>query len=602
MRSWFQAAIGYNHHGFYFVFSVLRFLLRYHYNSIRAKAIIALALTVCIAPNVFTSNLLAQSNHGGPNVLQASTVNPNDETIEELINTRINQEWEAQGEHFKPEIVRTEADYARLSATSRDPLYESSFHLQPHYYSHSATGPDSSQRALAQEPIMYYIGTARTPLALPMVSNLSKALSGNEASYTINIGVLPLPDPKNIDSMRYYVIIERTIESNHTDQSLPIERFHKEFKAKTGEPVFLRLADEPLAKGEYILQLESGAVLDFYDDFSRFIEEHIILKSDPLHFNLGHETVSDVSERLSIPYSVAQTCEAKVQLLSVVDTSSARTIVDTVREPADYLAELDMSSFADGPYQYRFTAIDRQTGKTLYTETHSFQKSEPITVNESSRIGVSDTLRVGGKKTDWLALFSDLHNKWDSEQVVNEQMRSTLDLAKNNEHKLELILNANKKNSIADVHGRIGMGAGIAAGENIFIGIESNRPALSFDASFGWMYAPPYLNYTPRGNASNIFKSPNSLGFQLQWIPVKLDKWFEPLIALAYYGTWSNITAGPNAGTTSAPLIDAQLGIAFEPFGELNGLGFSIAYGAAFDPGISSASASDLSFKAYVRF
>ena len=182
-----------------------------------------------------------------------------------------------------------------------------------------------------------------------MVSNLSKTLSGDEASYTVNIGILPLPDLASSDSMRYFVIIERVIESNHTDNSVRLERFHKEFAAKVGEPVFLRLTDERPAKGEYIVQLESGKVLDFYDDFSRFIEEHIILKSDQLSFNLGSQNISDISGRLSIPYSVAKTCEAKVQLLSVVDTAHPLTIVDTLREPADYLAEVDMSKFSTAP-------------------------------------------------------------------------------------------------------------------------------------------------------------------------------------------------------------------------------------------------------------
>ncbi|HEY3873973.1 MAG TPA: hypothetical protein VGM92_00720, partial [Candidatus Kapabacteria bacterium] len=331
-------------------------LLHRAFASVFSMRLSIVLLPVLLLPVLFlafpNNSAFAQSN-----IAQAenAAINPNDASIEELINDRIRKEWEEAGPDFKPEIVRTEADYARLSATSKEALYESSFHLQPHYYSHAATGPDTSEHGLKEQPIMYYIGTARTPLALPVVSNLSKALNGNEASYTINIGILPLPDKNSPDSMRYFVIIERTIESNHTDASVRLERFHKEFKAKAGEPVFLRLADEPLAKGEYILQLESGAVLDFYDDFSRFIEEHIILKSDPIKFNLGHETISDVSDRLSIPYSVAQTCEAKVQLLSVVDTAQPLTIVDTVREPADYLAELDLSKFADGPYQYRFT-------------------------------------------------------------------------------------------------------------------------------------------------------------------------------------------------------------------------------------------------------
>jgi hypothetical protein len=525
----------------------------------------------------------------------------NDASIEDLIKDRIDSEWKVAGTNFTPELMRTEADYARISVTSRDVLYGASFHLQPHYYSQGSMGPDTSFRTYAEQPIMYYVGTARTPLALPVVSNLSKTLSGDEASYTVNIGVLPLPEPKSADSMRYFVIIERLIESNHTDNSVRLERFHKEFEAKVGEPVFLRLANEPLAKGQYIVQLESGSVLDFYDDFSRFIEEHIILKSDQLAFGLGHEAVSDISGRLSIPYSVARTCEAKVQLLSVVDTAHPLTIVDTLRQPADYLAEVDMSKFADGPYQYRFTAIEQGTGKVLYTETHDFHKAAPIYFAGGSRIEPSDTLKVGGKKVDWAGLLSQTNLQLANEKVLNEQYHSTLTQDERDKQNLEQILKANKKSTIADVHFRAGLGVGKSAGDNFFVGIEASRPSLAFDVSFGWLYGgTPYLDYTAHPTINQIFKSPSSLGFQLTWIPVKLfDGWIEPLLGVANYDLWSTpVTSG---GRSSAALLAWQLGLACEPLGEVHSLGLSLAYEDALALGLKS-STQGVSFKAYVRF
>ncbi len=583
---------------------MLRFLLRVHSaRTIRShtRDFVLLAFFLALLGGARES-VAQQSNIAQAVPDRAKVVKSSDDaTIEELINERIKEEWATAGADFHPEMVRTEADYARLSVSSKDLLYEASFHLQPHYYSHSATGPDTAHRTEAEQPIMYYVGTARTPLALPMVSNLSKALSGDEASYTVNIGVLPLPDPTSQDSMRYFVVIERTIESNHTDNYVRLERFVKEFSAKTGDPAYLRIANESLAKAAVIVQLESGAVLDFDDDFSRFIDEHIIIKSDKLDFKLGQQTVSDISNRLSIPYSVARTCEAKVELLSVVDTEHSLTIIDTLRQPANYLAELDMSKFADGPYRYRFTAIEPVTGKVIYTETREFHKSEPITVSQSSRSGgPSDTLKIGGKKIDWAALLAEENEQIDSEQVLNERMKSTLDQSKSDKDQLQKIVNANQQSAIADVHGRAGFGIGDAAGENFFIGIESNRPALSFDVSFGMMYAPvPYLNYTLRGNVSNFFLSPKSLGFQLQYIPVKFfNGIIEPLIGVAYYGTWSSA----QTGVTSAPLLSGQIGIACEPLGEMHGLGFSLCYGAAYGLGLSPASYPDWSFKAYIRF
>ncbi|HWF44020.1 MAG TPA: hypothetical protein VG537_05220 [Candidatus Kapabacteria bacterium] len=454
---------------------------------------------------------------------------------------------------------------------------------------------------------MYYVGSARTPLALPIVSNLSKALAGDEASYTINLGVLPLPCPGHPDSIRYYVVIERAIESNHTDNVIRFEQFAKEFVTKSDEPVPLRLASEPLAKGVYILRLENGTVIDFYDDFARFLEEHILINSERLKFNLGKETISDISSRLSIPYSVARTCQVKVELLSVVDTAHALPIVDTVRQPADYLAELDMSSFADGPYRYRIVATDLLSDKVLYDSTIGFRKAAPVIVS-GSRIARGDTLEVGGKKKDWASLLAELNEQLTTEKVVNERTKSSLDQSEDEKHRLEQIVDANKRNSIADIHGRVGIGFGTSAGDNFFIGIEASKPALSFDVSFGFLYGSvPYLTgYAKPQNFSQFTSSPKSLGFQLTWVVLKTaGGLIEPLVGVGYYGIWSQPVSGASASPaplSSATLLSAQLGIACEPYGEMNGLGFSLAIGATTGLGLQQSMQTDISGKAYIRF
>lgn len=576
---------------------------------LRAVALLVFSLaTVGLAGRSFAQ----QSNlaHPVPDRSQAVILSDN-ASIEELIGDRIKQELASGGLRFRPAIVQTEADYVRLSASSKDEvLYEASFHLQPHYYYHATTGPDTNLQGHAEQPVMYYVGTARTPLALPVVSNLSKALPSDEASYTVNIGVLPLPPLSSIsgdsgvsnsDSLRYYVVIERTIESNHTDNSVRMEQFHKDCSAKTGQSVNMRLANERLVKGA-VVKLENGDVLDFDDDFSRYIEEHILLESQRLVFRLGHETVSDISERLSIPYSVARTCLAKVELLSVVDTAHSLTVLDTLRQPADYLAEVDMSKFADGPYRYRYTAIEPESGKVLFSETKEFNKTSSITVNEGTRIGSPDTLVVGRKKLNMDSLLSLNEEELANERVINERTNTTLENSKKENKDLEQAILANQKSTIADVHGRVGIGFGVPGGDNIFIGIESNRPALSFDVSFGWLGgSAPYLDYTHPANFSQIFSSPKSLGFQLQYIPLKFwNGGIEGLVGLGYYGIWSQ-PAVPG-GLGSVALLSGQIGIASEPFGEVHGLGFSLSYGLAYDLAPSLTSVPDWSFKMYLRF
>jgi hypothetical protein len=572
-------------------------------------------MTVCIV--LFVTSLLwvpsltAQQSHNAtalPEKLQQFDQQRDaaaGETIDELIRERIDNEWKAFGPLARPELVKTEANYARLSSTSRDVLYEASFHLQPRYYNHQTTGLDTSRNVERGQSVMYYVGSARTPLALPVVSNLTTALSGDEASYIVNLGILPLPVPGHSDSLRYFVIIERAIESNHTDApAIRFERFKKEFTAKSDEPVPLRLAGGTLAKGVTIVQLENGQVLDFYDDFARFIEEHIIINSERLHFALGKQTISDISSRLSIPYSVARTCNVNVTLLSVVDTTNGLSIVDTLRQPADYLAELDMRKYADGPYKYRYTAHDVTTGMIVFDTIAEFHKTTPVIIAQTNLLAPNDTLKVGGKKENWQALLAQMHSDLYKEQVANERLNATVDLTKQENVDLKSIVDASKRNTIADIHGRVGIGIGTSAGDNIFFGIESNKPSLAFDVSFGFLYgSAPYLSgYAAPSIVSQIFSSPRSLGLQLTWIPVKFfDGLIEPLVSAAFYGAWTN---GPVAvgGVGTASLLSAQLGVACEPLGEVHGLGFSLAIGAASGLGLSPSSIGDVNFKTYVRF
>src|SRR5207249_840038 len=116
----------------------------------------------------------------------------------------------------------------------------------------------------SNQSVMYFSGSARTPLALPLVSNLSKVLSGDEASYSVYLGILPLPRPADAknDSIRYYVIIERAIESNRSENEKKFERYAKEFTARPGEPIRLRLENTPPDNQVYIIKLDDNQTLN----------------------------------------------------------------------------------------------------------------------------------------------------------------------------------------------------------------------------------------------------------------------------------------------------------------------------------------------------
>jgi hypothetical protein len=290
-----------------------------------------------------------------------------------------------------------------------------------------------------------------------------------------------------------------------------------------------------------------------------------------------------------------------VELLSVVDTSQSLVVVDTVRHPADYLAEVDMSQYATGPYRYRFVATELGTGRVIYSEVHTFQKTPPLMMAQSARMQPSDTIEVGGRKIDWAARLREVNFELEMERVNNDRIAQSLKEADRDKHNLESIVTANKKNTIADVHGRVGVGVGSAAGYNFLLGIEANKPSISLDVSFGFLYASvPYLSYTTPANFSQFTSSPKSLGIDLTWIPLKFaEGLIEPLVSVGYFGIWSQPVSG---GLGSATLLSGQIGLACEPLGEMHGLGFSLAYGAAGGLGLTQGMVADFSFKTYVRF
>jgi hypothetical protein len=86
----------------------------------------------------------------------------------------------------------------------------------------------------------------------------------------------------------------------------------------------------------------------------------------------------------------------------------------------------------------------------------------------------------------------------------------------------------------------------------------------------------------------------------MSWIPFKLLKgFFEPLLDASFYGVW----VAPNTtGVSTASLLSGGIGIACEPLGELQGLGFSVAGNAMTALGVGQGLSPDVSFKLYTRF
>lgn len=531
-----------------------------------------------------------------------------EKTLDDLMHDRLERERvRLMSTGYQPEILRLEANYIRTSNSAPDVvLYESSFHLEPRYMSFSSLGKDTttSKTPGGSQAVMYFVGSARTPLALPIVSNLSQALKGDAASYTVNIAILPLPTTTatGSDTVRFYVIIERAIESNRTESIVKIERFAKEFATRISEPIQLQLENAPPERQTYV-KLEDGSILKFFEDFARYFDEHILLNGERLKFTVGKAQISPVSSRLSIPYSVGQNSRVRVEVLSVVDTTHPFVVLDTLRRPADYLTELDMKPFADGPYRYRYTAYDPSTNKVLFSETRNFSKSSPVLVEPGADFRRADTLIVGGKREDAMAMFRRLNSELQVVQAKSERLESSLNIATHENVDLQKYIEANKRNSIGGFRVRAGIEVfNQSAGDAVFFGVESTSPIVTFDVSFGYLYGgAPYLTYSKPKNFSQLLTSPKSLGLNLAYIPAKFfDNVLMPYLGIGYYGIWSSATTSD--ATRSATLLVPGFGVAIDPFGENTALGVSLGLGEIVGLGVSGPAQTEVNGKIYFRF
>jgi hypothetical protein len=528
--------------------------------------------------------------------------------MDDLMHARLQRErlkW--ANKQLNPEILRLEANYIRTDApTGEVVLHEASFHLEPRYFSYSPEGREMNSRETPKS-IMYFVGSARTPLALPLVSNLSKVLSGDEASYTVYLGILPLPNPVDVqtDSVRYYCIIERAIESNRSDAKVSFERYAKEFSVKQGEPVQMRLENTPPDRQAYIVKIEDNIeTLNFYEDFARHFNEHILLSGERMQFGLGKADLSAISSRLSIPYTIGTTSVVKVELLSVVDEAHPLVLVDSIMRPADYLTGYDMKANVDGTYRYRITAREPESGKVIFAETKSFEKKQPLIVGQAIDLTSADTLEVGGKKVSAQKKLQDLNQALMTEKVKSERLDASLQQEKAEKDKLKEIVNASQSNVIAGLQARYGIGFGKSTGINLFIGAESAMPALTLDISYGLLYSStvPYLAYEEPKNFSQIFSSPKSLGLQIGWAPVSLlDGLMSPVVRLGYFGIYSTETDATKGGRHSATLLVPTIGISSTPGGKGTSFGFDFAVGPAFGLGIAAPAQFDIQLKFYLR-
>jgi hypothetical protein len=531
-------------------------------------------------------------------------------SIDDLMHERMEVERSKYKSSFTPEFVRLEANYVRTDApTGEVVLHEASFHLEPRYMSMSPEGRSKTDTLLSEpQSIMYFTGSARTPLALPLVSNLSKVLSGDEASYIVSLGVLPLPralDSKS-DSVKYYVIIERAIESNKSETpSVKFERYAKEFTSKLGEPIRLRLENTPPDRQAYIFKIEDNETLDFYEDFARHFKEDILLNGEHLNFDLGKADLSSLSSRLSVKYTLGRNCAVKLDLLSVVDPAHPLTLVDSVMPPADYLAEHDMKPFPNGTYEYRIVAKEVGTGKVLFQETKRFEKKSPMVVSNAIAIGGNDTLFVGGKKESARKALQDLALAKAIAEGRVTQLTATLGKERETNEELKKRVDAEQGNVIAGLRGRVGAGfLGSSTGVNLFIGIESSVPSLTLDLSYGLLTAGvPYLNYEAPANFSKIFSSPKSLGLQIGWSPLSfLNGVIQPVVRLGSYGIYSTETPTTKGGVHSATLIAPSVGVMTTPGGVGTNLGVDFTFGPIFGLGIPQPAQWEFQAKFYLRF
>lgn len=527
--------------------------------------------------------------------------------MDDLIRTRLQRERAQWGNReLAPEILRLEANYIRTNLEGEQVLHEGSFHLEPRYFSYSPEGRQTNS-PYEQQSIMYFVGSARTPLALPVVSDLSKVLSGDEASYTVYLGILPLPRPADMpsDSIRYYCVIERAIESNRSDAEKKFERYAKEFTAKQGEPIQLRLENTPPERQTYIVKIEDNQTLNFYEDFARHFREHILLSGDRLQYGLGKADISVISSRLTFPYTVGSASHVKVELVSVVDEAHPLVLVDSIMRPADYLAAHDMKPYANGTYRYRFTAREIGSGKVLFSEMKSFEKKQPVLVGEGVDLASADTLEVGGKKVSAQQKLQELNQALMIEKVRNERLDASLQQIATEKENLKKVVDASQSNVIAGLRARYGLGFGKSTGINLFIGAESAVPALTLDISYGLLYSStvPYLSYEEPKNFSQIFSSPKSLGLQIGWAPISfLDGLLSPVARLGYYGIYATETVATKGGRHSATLLAPMIGIASTPGGKGTNFGLDFTLGPVFGLGVAAPAEFDVQMKFYLRY
>ena len=561
----------------------------------------------------FNAMTFAQSSQDTPqkydSPVRAQKTEEYIKSIDDLMHDRLVSEREKYGPNIAPELLKVEANYVRTDApTGEIVLHEATFHLEPRYMSFSAEGREKTDTVKTMpQSVMYFVGSARTPLALPLVSNLSKVLSGDEASYTVSLGILPLPKPKDSksDSIRYYVIIERAIESNRSESEKKFERYAKEFSALPGDPLRLRLENTPPDKQTYIFKIEDNEVLNFYEDFARHFKEDIILNGERLKYILGKADLSMQSSRLSIPYTVARTSAIKVDLLSVVDPAHPLTLIDSVMRPADYLAEHDMKPYQNGTYQYRITAKEIGSGKILFDQTRSFEKKSPMLVGNGMSIANADTLEVGGKKESAQEAFRKLNMAYTVEKVKTDRLEATLNQVSREKDELKTKVDATQGNVIAGLRFRVGAGLGNSTGYNLMIGIESNVPSFTLDLSYGLLYSSsvPYLAYEAPQNFSQLFTSPKSLGLQLGWSPLSfVNGAIQPVVRLGFYGIYSAVTPSTSGGIHSASLLAPSIGIMTTPGGAGSNVGADLTFGPIFGLGIPAAAQFDVQVKVYVRF
>ncbi|MDP4219574.1 MAG: hypothetical protein Q8916_05930 [Bacteroidota bacterium] len=571
-----------------------------------ATMLVAFVMIVC-AGSLFAQNQDSPQKYDTP--VRSQRSQEYIKSIDDLMHERLETERAKYSAAPDPELLKLEANYVRTDApTGEIVLHEASFHLEPRYMSFSAEGRERTDTVkTSPQSVMYFVGSARTPLALPLVSNLSKVLSGDEASYTVSLGILPLPKAKDAksDSIHYYVIIERAIESNRSESEKKFERYAKEFTARPGDPIRLRLENTPPDRQTYIFKIDDNEVLNFYEDFARHFKEDIILNGERLKYALGKADLSMQSSRLSIPYTVARTSAVKVDLLSVVDPAHPLTLIDSVMRPADYLAEHDMKPYPNGTYQYRITAKEVGSGKVLFDETKSFEKKSPMLVGNGVSIANADTLEVGGKKESAQKALQELNMAYNVEKVKTDRLEATLTQVSREKEELKTKVDATQGNVIAGLRYRVGAGFGHSSGLNLFVGVESNVPSLTLDLSYGLLYSnsAPYLAYDNPSNFSQIFSSPKSLGLQLGWSPLSIfNGIIQPVVRLGYYGIYSAESPSTVGGIHSAALISPAIGIMTTPGGAGSNFGVDLTFGLDFGLGIPKPAEFDVQVKCYQRF